>query len=208
MKRNLLLLVACLLVSLQGFCQFGVKAGMNFNSLGDVKADYDKSAIANSLESAVQNKTGFHVGVLYKFQIPLVGVAVQPELIYSQTKGDVKLEYSGLSAMKSEVSVDYLQLPVSLQWGLDLILLRPFIQVVPYIGYCINKDTSIKDLKLKTNDFNYGVGLGAGLDVWKLQVSGRYCWDLGNMADYEWNGLSTLKGGKNKGFQLSLALFF
>jgi hypothetical protein len=208
MKRNLLLLVACLLVSLQGFCQFGVKAGMNFNSLGDVKADYDKSSIANSLESAVQNKTGFHVGVLYKFQIPLVGVAVQPELIYSQTKGDVKLEYSGLSAMKSEVSVDYLQLPVSLQWGLDLILLRPFIQVVPYIGYCINKDTSIKDLKLKTNDFNYGVGLGAGLDVWKLQVSGRYCWDLGNMADYEWNGLSTLKGGKNKGFQLSLALFF
>lgn len=208
MKRNLLLIVACLLVSLQGFCQFGVKAGMNFNSLGDVKADYDKSAIANSLESAVQNKTGFHVGVLYKFQIPLVGVAVQPELIYSQTKGDVKLEYSGLSAMKSEVSVDYLQLPVSLQWGLDLILLRPFIQVVPYIGYCINKDTSIKDLKLKTNDFNYGVGLGAGLDVWKLQVSGRYCWDLGNMADYEWNGLSTLKGGKNKGFQLSLALFF
>jgi hypothetical protein len=208
MKRNLLLLVACLLVSLQGFCQFGVKAGMNFNSLGDVKADYDKSSIANSLESAVQNKTGFHVGVLYKFQIPLVGVAVQPELIYSQTKGDVKLEYSGLSAMKSEISVDYLQLPVSLQWGLDLILLRPFIQVVPYIGYCINKDTSIKDLKLKTNDFNYGVGLGAGLDVWKLQVSGRYCWDLGNMADYEWNGLSTLKGGKNKGFQLSLALFF
>lgn len=208
MKRNLLLLVACLLVSLQGFCQFGVKAGMNFNSLGDVKADYDKSSIANSLESAVQNKTGFHVGVLYKFQIPLVGVAVQPELIYSQTKGDVKLEYSGLSAIKSEVSVDYLQLPVSLQWGLDLILLRPFIQVVPYIGYCINKDTSIKDLKLKTNDFNYGVGLGAGLDVWKLQVSGRYCWDFGNMADYEWNGLSTLKGGKNKGFQLSLALFF
>lgn len=208
MKRNLLLLMACLLVSLQGFCQFGVKAGMNFNSFGDVKADYDKSSIANTLESAVQNKTGFHVGVLYKFQIPLVGVAVQPELIYSQTKGDIELKYSGLTSFKSDVSVDYLQLPVSLQWGLDLILLRPFIQVVPYIGYCINKETSVKDLKLKTNDFNYGVGLGAGLDVWKLQVSGRYCWDLGNMADYQWNGMSTLKGGKTRGFQLSLALFF
>lgn len=208
MKRNLLLLAACLLVSLQGFCQFGVKAGMNFNTMGDITADYDKSSVANTFESAVQNKTGFHVGVLYKFQVPLVGVAVQPELIYSQTKGDVALEYSGLSPVKGKVSADYLQLPVSLQWGLDLILLRPFIQVVPYIGYCINKDTSIKDLKLKTNDFNYGVGLGAGLDLWKLQVSGRYCWDLGNMADYQWNGVSTLKGGKNKGFQLSLALFF
>lgn len=208
MKRILLLLVACLLVSSHAFCQFGVKAGMNFNTLGDVKADYDKSSITNTLESAVKNKTGFHVGVLYKFQIPVIGIAVQPELIYSQTKGDVELEYTGFNPIKSEVSVDYLQLPVSLQWGLDLILLRPFVQVVPYIGYCINKSTDIKDLKLKTNDFNYGVGLGAGVDVWKLQVSGRYCWDLGNMADYQWNGISTLTGGKNKGFQLSVALFF
>ncbi len=208
MKRNLLLLVACLLVSLQGFSQFGIKAGYNFNKMGDIKIAHENTTTVNSLKSAVEQKTGFHVGVLYKFQIPIVGIAIQPELIYSQTKGNVELAYSGIEPIKSNVSVDYLQLPVSLQWGLDLVLLRPFIQVVPYIGYCIGKDTNVKDLKVKTEDFNYGIGLGAGLDIWRLQISGRYCWDLGNMADYQWDGVSTLKGGKNKGFQLSLALFF
>ena len=208
MKKSLLVLVACLLVSLQGFAQFGVKAGLNFNTLGDVTANLKQSDVQNSFKSAVENKTGFHVGVLYKFQIPLVGIAVQPELIYSQTKGTVELASALTQPLKSDVTVDYLQLPVSLQWGLDLVLLRPYIQVVPYIGYCINDNVSVKDLKIKTDDFNYGIGLGAGLDVWKLQVSGRYCWDLGNMADYQWNGVSTLTGGKNKGFQLSLAMFF
>ena len=133
---------------------------------------------------------------------------MQPELIYTQTKGTVELASALAQPLKSDVSVDYLQLPVSLQWGLDLVLLRPLIQVVPYIGYCINDNVSVKDLKIKTDDFNYGIGVGAGLDLWKLQVSGRYCWDLGNMADYQWNGVSTLAGGKNKGFQLSLAMFF
>ena len=208
MKKSHLVLVDCLLVSLQGFAQFVVKAGLNFNTLGDVTADLKKSDVQNSFKSAVENKTGFHVGVLYKFQVPLVGIAVQPELIYSQTKGTVELASALAQPLKSDVTVDYLQLPVSLQWGLDLVLLRPYIQVVPYIGYCINDNVSVKDLKIKTDDFNYGIGLGAGLDVWKLQVSGRYTWDLGNMADYQWNGISTLTGGKNKGFQLSLAMFF
>ena len=208
MKKSLLILVACLLVSLQGFAQFGVKAGLNFNTLGDVTANFKQSDVQNSFKSAVENKTGFHVGILYKLQIPVVGIAVQPELIYTQTKGTVELASSLAQPLKSNVSVDYLQLPVSLQWGLDLVLLRPFVQVVPYIGYCIGDNVSVKDLMLKTDDFNYGIGLGAGLDVWKLQVRGRYCWDLGNMADYQWNGVSTLAGGKNKGFQLSVALFF
>ena len=208
MKKSLLVLVACLLVSLQGFAQFGVKAGLNFNTLGDVTANFKQSDAQNSFQSAVENKTGVHVGVLYKFQIPLVGVAVQPELIYTQTKGTVELASALAQPLKSDVTVDYLQLPVSLQWGLDLVLLRPFIQVVPYIGYCINENASVKDLKIKADNFNYGIGIGAGLDLWKLQVSGRYCWDLGNMADYQWNGASSLAGGKNKGFQLSLAMFF
>ena len=208
MKKSLLVLVACLLVSLQSFAQLGVKAGLNFNTLGDVTANLKQSDAQNSFQSAVENKTGFHVGVLYKFQIPLVGVAVQPELIYSQTKGTVELASALAQPLKSNVTVDYLQLPVSLQWGLDLVLLRPFIQVVPYVGYCINDNVSVKDLKINTENFNYGIGLGAGLDLWKLQISGRYCWDLGNMADYQWNGASSLTGGKNKGFQLSLAMFF
>ena len=58
------------------------------------------------------------------------------------------------------------------------------------------------------NRLEYGIGLGAGLDIWKFQVTGRYCWDLGKVMDFEWEGADTFKGGKNKGFELSLAFIF
>ena len=61
---------------------------------------------------------------------------------------------------------------------------------------------------MDTEKLNYGIGVGAGIDIWRLQISGRYNWDLGKVADYKWEGVDTFKGGKSKGFQLSLALFF
>lgn len=207
MKKILLLVTACMLLSLQGFAQFGVKAGFNFNSLGDLEK-------TNTFSGGMEKKTGFHAGVLYRFKMPVIGIAVQPELIYSQVKGNMQVleqpdyssSYAGMS--EGEVSVSYLQLPVALQMGLDLVLLRPYIQVVPYVGCTIANDIKIKNLNMDTDKFNYGIGVGAGIDIWRLQVSGRYNWDLGKAVDYKWGGIDTFKGGKGKGFQLSLALFF
>lgn len=206
MKKILLLVAAFMLLSLQGFAQFGVKAGLNFNSLGEL----DKTS---SFTAGMEKKTGFHAGVLYRFKMPVIGIAVQPELLYSQVKGKMQLMTSHPGVLASdmgdgEVSVSYLQLPVALQMGLDLVLLRPYIQVVPYVGCTIANDVKIKNLKMDTDKFNYGIGVGAGIDIWRLQVSGRYNWDLGKAADYKWEGFDTFKGGKSKGFQLSLALFF
>ena len=201
MKKILLLVTACMLLSLQGFAQFGIKAGLNFNKLGDIDTK-------GNISSVLDNKTGFHAGILYRFKVPVVGIAIQPELLYSQINGQLNFLQNSSNSVKSDVSVSYLQLPVALQWGLDLVLLRPYIQVVPYVGCTISNDVKIKDIKMDTEKLNYGVGLGAGLDIWRLQVSGRYCWDLGKVADYKWNGVDTFKGGKGKGFQLSLALFF
>lgn len=201
MKKILLLVTACMLLSLQGFAQFGIKAGLNFNKLGDIDTK-------GNISSVLDNKTGFHAGILYRFKVPVVGIAIQPELLYSQINGQLNFLQNSSNSVKSDVSVSYLQLPVALQWGLDLVLLRPYIQVVPYVGCTISNDVKIKDLQMDTEKLNYGVGLGAGLDIWRLQVSGRYCWDLGKVADYKWNGVDTFKGGKGKGFQLSLALFF
>ena len=46
----------------------------------------------------------------------------------------------------------------------------------------------------------YGVGVGGGLEIWKLQISARYNWDLGPY----------LKGeeGKFRYTTLSLAILF
>lgn len=210
MKRILLLVTAFMLLSVPGFSQFGIKGGFNFTSFGDI--DFGKDA---TYETAFDKKTGYHVGVLYKVKIPVIGLTIQPELLYSQVEGSLSLaeKPSGISSSVATVAdadlkISYLQLPVGLQWGLDLMLFRPFLQVVPYIGLSLADDNSTKNLEWDVNKFRYGIGLGAGIDIWKLQVSGRYSWDLGKVADFEWQGVKTFKGDKNKGFELSLALLF
>ena len=206
MKKILLLVTALMLLSVPGFSQFGIKGGFNFTSFGDI--DLGKDA---TYKTAFEKKTGYHVGLLYKVKIPMIGLAIQPELLYSQVQGDLsisKTSSQSVSGTTSNVKMTYLQLPVALQWGVDLMLFRPFLQAVPYIGYSFARDNGNKDLEWDVNKFRYGIGLGAGIDIWKLQVSGRYCWDLGKVADFEWQGVKTFEGGKNKGFELSLAILF
>ena len=201
MKRILILVTAFMLLSVQGFSQFGIKGGLNFNSLEDINLrgvkDFD-----------IGNSTGFNVGILYKTKIPLIGLTIQPELIYSQTNSSINTELDGRSNLNGDLKLGTLMLPVGLQWGIDLMLFRPFIQAVPYIGYTVNTQNKITNLNWNVDKFKYGVGLGAGLDIWKLQISGRYNWDLGDVAEFEWKGVDTFKGGKNKGFELSLAILF
>ena len=218
MKRILLLVTAFMLLSVQGFSQFGVKGGLNFNSFDDVKLNKD-----TDYKTVFEKKTGYHFGILYKTKIPLIGLTIQPELLYSQSISSIT--YTGenttssyydpvagapVSTVSGDMKLSYLQLPVSVQWGIDLMLFRPFIQVVPYIGCTLNSklDTGNTSLKMDTDKFQYGIGVGAGIDIWKLQVSGRYNWDLGNVADFKWMGIDTFKGGKSKGFELSLAILF
>ena len=197
MKRTLIVLCIMILSALQLKAQsgFGIKGGLNYNSMSDIEF--------GNWKGSMERKTGFHAGVLYKVKLP-AGLALQPELLYIQKGGSIKLDI-----VQADFKMHYVQLPVNLQWGIDLMLFRPFIMVSPYIGYAIAKGEEFIDTDWKDwNRFEYGIGLGAGLDVWKFQLTGRYCWDLGNVIDYEWEGIDTFKGGKNKGFELSLAFIF
>ena len=205
MKKILVLATLFMLISVQGFSQLGIKGGFNFTSFGDINLGKDAT-----LKTAFEKKTGYHIGIVYKAKIPFIGLAIQPELLYSQVNGS--LEVSGADAstipMVTDMKLTYLQLPVGLQWGLDLMLFRPYIQAVPYIGLSMGRDNGTKNLQWDINKFRYGIGLGAGIDIWKLQISGKYNWDLGKVADFEWQGAKTFKGGRNQGFELSLAFLF
>ena len=199
MKKTLIVLCVMLLCTLQMRAQsgFGIKGGLSYNSMSDIEIE--------NWESSFKKKTGFHAGILYKARL-VGGLALQPELLYIQKGGNLNLKTMGKNA---DFKVHHIQLPVNLQWGIDLMLFRPFIMVSPYIGYAIANGDELKGLKWDNmNRFEYGIGLGAGLDIWKFQVTGRYCWDLGKVAEFEWNGIDTFKGGKDKGFELSLAFIF
>lgn len=195
MKKLLTTLLALVIITAGASAQsrFGVKAGLNFNkvsNLGDLTAN-----------ATLKNKTGFHVGVLYQFRIPFVGLAIQPELLYSQKAQNVSWQTNAGTA-----SMDFIELPVNIQWGIDLLLFRPFIQVNPFISYAIGKGDVISDVEWDSlNRFDYGVGLGAGVEIWKFQLTGKYNWSLGKLSDDNLHGLGD---AKLRGFQVSLALLF
>lgn len=139
--------------------------------------------------------TGYHAGLTYKVDLPF-GFAVQPSLLYHMKGSVVEDAYENGAAL--DLKAGYLELPVSFQWGPDLILFRPFFDVTPFVGYGLNnrlygytpgEDTFVQTENQWTglNRLEYGLGLGIGIDVWKLQVIGRYNWNFGPLVDADGN---------------------
>lgn len=205
MKR-LLAFVAALfmlipLVSAQS--GFGIKGGMNFNTMSDMKPT--EGGLIN-----VKARTGYHFGVMYKAKLPL-GFALQPELLYINKNSRMEFgEHNSKEYLSQDARLHYFQLPVGVQWGIDLVLFRPYLQFTPYIGYAISKGGIYDNVSWDNlNRFEYGFGLGAGIEVWKIQLSGRYSWDLGKVSDFKWPKLNKeVKREKNRGFELSIGFLF
>ncbi len=214
MKRFLTVAVAFLLIfSAQASAQakWGVTGGMNFNTSKFTEID-------------VKAKAGWNLGLTALVDLPL-GFSLQPSLVYSQ-KG-VNLISSNL--LNASQSMGFIELPVSVQWGPDLLLFRPFIDVTPYVGYAVNNkfvakvaDSSISGSvagdSTSWNDlrrFEYGIGVGGGVNVWRLQVLARYCWNLGSLYSVEgWDDIKESISGLNResrnfgGVQVGVSFFF
>ena len=173
-------------IGLSAQSHFGIKGGLNFNSIKDIEVR----------NKSVSNNTGWHAGVLLHGKLPL-GFAFQPELLYS---------VKNFGSKEEKFNLHYIELPLNVQWGIDLILLRPFVMASPYISYLARVGGEAKKWD-GTKSLDYGFGLGFGLDIWKLQVTGKYNWGfgkLGNIQKDDWKvNDSTLQG-----FQLSVGLFF
>lgn len=197
MKRILLVLASVLvLASFSASAKgFGITAGMNFNStkIKDVKMDA---------------QAGWNVGLTYAFNLPL-GFSLQPSLVYSQKSALVE------TVTDTKQTVGSINLPVSVQWGPDLLVARPFVDVTPYVGYSLfnkAKGDVLDDIK-GGKGFEYGLGVGAGLNVWKIQAIVRYNWNfgvLGSLKDFTGIQVGNLTPEDQTygGISVHLAFFF
>lgn len=209
MKKLLVVLAALLLTSAAVSAKggFGVTAGFNTNAakLQDVSLD---------------SRYGWNAGITYQLNLPL-GFSVQPALLYTQKSGAVAI--TGLGILNELVSgsvyqsVGSLSVPVSVQWGPDLIVARPFLDVTPYVGYALtNKlkavDPDIEGVTEGEKGLDYGVGLGAGINVWKLQAVVRYNWSFGTMGNFtDFFNIEYAEAIKNTvygGISVNVAYFF
>lgn len=223
MKKMFITAVAAIAVMVSGLgadaqVRFGVLGG--FTSAGTKAEDLKTSSVSL-----------YHAGVAAKIPLGL-GFAVQPQLTY-QVKGTALKSESTLLSGNFDMTVGYVEVPVQVQWGPDLLAFRPYVLAEPFVGYAVNTKsvsaakvaglleadkeyTSFEDLNL--NRLEYGVGLGAGIEFWRVQLSARYFWnfgqltagDAGNLGDkLAEHAIEAISDGKSfSGFNVSLALFF
>ncbi len=175
--------------------RFGIKGGLNFNSLKDV---------SQSVDDTWSKQTGHHIGLTYQAKIPFIGLGIQPELLFERRRSE--------NSMGNTVNMDYLTLPINVQIGLDLLLFRPFIMAGPYLSYAIGKGDMLANVPWDDiNRLDYGYMLGAGVDIWRLQVSGKYMWGQGKLQDAGSQPLldgNSFDKAKMEGFHLSVAWMF
>lgn len=215
MKKLFSIIAVCAIVlslSLKANAQdfrFGIKAGINVSNVtGDIRNDFSKDVL--------KAYTGFHAGAVFNIAFGKF-FAIQPELIYSQN--GVRFDDKSLiSALAQNVSVGSIQIPIGLQFGYRFgNLFRPFVTAVPYVGYAVShgikSDVITKeDLKDVWNKFDWGVGVGAGVDIWKFQVVAKYNWALGNLVkdiDNKFKDFTEdFQKSKIAGLEISVAFLF
>ncbi len=145
----------------------GVIGGMSFSNLNDD-------------EMTRATMTNWHAGFVYRMSLPL-GFSFEPGIMYNR-KG-AKTDMSDF-----DIKVGYVEIPLSIQWGPDLLVFRPFLDVTPYVGVAVNNKMyapgigTVNNSWSGLNRFEYGLGIGIGLDIWRFQVIGRYTWNFGSLA--------------------------
>lgn len=182
MKKSLVIMLASVMMmagALSSVAQsrYGVIGGMTFST-------------SKFKEINRASMTQWHAGLTYKLDLPL-GFSVQPSLVYHVKGAKLNVPQAGDPGQVSDFNIrmGFVELPVSLQWGPDLLVFRPFLDVTPYIGYALNNQLSGAGLSSQTNSwtglnrFEYGLGVGIGLELWRFQVIGRYNWSFGSLAD-------------------------
>ncbi len=232
MKKFLLIAATALLFAANASAQ--LSSGIRYGIVGGFTSTNTKLK-----EFDAKNVSLYHAGATVKFNLGL-GFAIQPSLTYQVKGTNLKQVISSAEEAKAAVTaldarVGYLELPVQIQWGPDLMALRPYAFVEPFIGcgvnfkartgYDIGNMTEIETETL-SNDFKkaalkrfeYGLGVGGGLEIWHFQISAEWFMNFGGLADENGelqdagvirdNVVNTLKSKNFQGFKVSLAILF
>lgn len=185
MKKLFLTLTLALLTFTAANAQFGIIGGFTSSST--------KLPKGTNWSAEVKNSPLWHAGVAYKIGMgPFF--TLQPQLVY-QTKGSKVND--GLRDLKSQAG--FVELELSAQLGLDLLMLRPFIMVEPFIGYDVvpgeilngsitgaSVDEVNKYLRNAKNRFEVGFGVGGGIEVIRhVQVSVQWFMNAGKLFNEE-----------------------
>ncbi len=177
----------------------GAKLGLNFT-------DFKGSDLKNF---DISTYTGYNFGVVFNIALPQ-RFALQPEILFSSTGSKITGE-SLVGTVRNYRQSD-LVIPLNVQYGYRFAsIFRVFGQVSPYV--CFNLSSVLKnDAGVTYGDviderLFLGVGVGAGIDIWRFQLYFRYNWNLTNSA-LRVGEMSVTPGQKLSGLEICLSYFF
>lgn len=183
MKKFLtLLLVAIATTTATAQFNFGIKAGVNLAEKPTLNIE--------ELKSNLKGNAGWFVGPTAKFVIPVIGLGLEANALYSQANVDI----DGQNILTQSIEI-----PVYLRYEITLPVvnkfLEPFIAVGPQFGWNIGNKTitldNIEDVagelikrEYKMKDSNVSLNLGLGFILFDhVQIHGNYNLALKNTAD-------------------------
>lgn len=155
---------------------YGVKGGLNFASPSD--------AVSVNLSGEVETKTSvdantsWHAGAWLRVKVPIVGLYVRPEAIYTNisTSLPIVLPETLSDHIKTDYNVSRLDFPV-------LVGLKVFgvgnVFAGPVFEYVLKSDIDGTDQEfdvtsIDSDDFFVGMHVGIGIEFWKLGIDIRY----------------------------------
>ena len=189
-----LLIAVCIGMAMPAQAQihFGVKGGLNLSkaSFSNVKENFKKD-----------NFTGFFIGPMAEFNIPIVGLGVDAALLFAQRGIKVSEGNEDLTIKQNGIDI-----PVNLKYTIGLgSMAGIYLAAGPdfYFDFAGNK--TIEGVKTDKKKAEVGINVGAGLKLLNhLQVGANYNIPLGDTADIEGTDASY----KTKTWQVSVAYIF
>ena len=148
---------------------FGIKAGVNYNSdsFQNVKDD---------VISGAESKTGYHAGIWVRAKIPVIGLYIRPELVYTNLSNEIA--YTSIGSTQATVSdYNFQKIDVPVLLGKKIFKFGN-IFAGPSFQYVLGSDFDIQDLEQEdVENFTVGLQLGAGVEFGPIGIDVR--WERG-----------------------------
>lgn len=184
-----LVAICCLAMATPAQAQllkWGLKGGLSMSKL-----DFKNGPTSD-------NTTGFFIGPMAEFTVPVIGLGIDGALMYSQ-RGEDEWKQQGI------------EIPVNLKYTIGLgSMLGVYVAAGPDFFFNF-KDTKWEGFDTKATQVGLNIGAGVKL-IQHLQIGVNYQIPLGD--SFSWKGVGEALGdeiggnGKTKTWQISLAYLF
>lgn len=165
MKKGTLLFSIAFLASIMlmnAQSDFGIKAGLSYNSNGDLKEF--STDVTEIYKNEGNGKSGFNVGFYGK--LDLGAIYVRPELVYTKTTSEYVF-----NSQTEDYKLSKIDAPILV--GIKLI--GPLnVFAGPAFQYILDNDLNGLNISDVENDFSMGINIGASVEFGRIGIDVRY----------------------------------